>query len=306
MKNNNINNEDINLKELFLTFWNRKLFILSFTIIAAVISITVSLLIPNKYESFTILVPSDEGDKLSSQLASYASLASLAGVRVPESNSSKSKEAMQKIKSFDFFTKHFLPYINLEDLLASKKWSSENNTLKYDSNKFDKISGKWNKKYTENELFPSNQKAYEMYQEILDITEDKKTFFVTVKITHFSPVIAKNWLEIIIKNINESMRLEEQQLAERSITYLKNSYESTNVQSLRDATSSLLESQIQRQMLSYTNKYFIFKPLEPPIVPEKKSSPSRALICIIGTIFGFILSLFIALFLRYKEDLYQN
>ena len=48
-------------------------------------------------------------------------------------------------------------------------------------------------------------------------------------------------------------------------------------------------------MLAEIRKQYVFKIIESPIAPEIKSKPSRAMICILITGFGFLISLFIAL-----------
>ena len=53
---------------------------------------------------------------------------------------------------------------------------------------------------------PTSQEAYEVYNEILTINENKQSLFVSISIEHYSPYLAKEWLEIVIDNINKSMR----------------------------------------------------------------------------------------------------
>ena len=42
-------------------------------------------------------------------------------------------------------------------------------------------------------------------------------------------------------------------------------------------------------MLAEVRPEYVFKTIDPAIAPEKKSKPSRALICIIGTFIGGVL-----------------
>ena len=88
------------------------------------------------------------------------------------------------------------------------------------------------------------------------------------------------------------MRLEDIELSKSYIDFLNESQNSTNVQSLREVASQLLESQMQTLMLASSNEAYIFKIIDSPVVPEEKFSPNRPLIVIIGTIFGVIFSIF--------------
>ena len=95
------------------------------------------------------------------------------------------------------------------------------------------------------------------------------------------------------------MRDLDKSIAQNSIDYLNNIALETNLTGIKTAISQLLENQIQILMLAEASQDYVFKPIESPIAPEKKSQPARALICIIGTIMGFIISIVLSLTLHY-------
>ncbi len=307
LENNNTRSDpvDLNLKEFFAILWDRKSLIASISLIFAVFSIIYSLFLPNIYQSESLLAPATSNDNLSSQLSSYSSLAGLAGINIPAGEVSKSTEAIQRIRSFEFFSNFFIPNIKLENLMAVDKWIPEENIIKYDNKKFDSISNKWIRKVDYPlKTIPSNQEAFKMYRKILQVSEDKNTSFVTISIKHESPNVAKIWVDIIIQNINESMRDEDKKIAQNSINYLNNSAKSANYQSLKEAISSLLESQLQTLMLTSSNDDYIFKIIDSPVVPELKSEPSRAVICILGTFLGIIFGVLASLFMHVRNKSY--
>ena len=131
------------------------------------------------------------------------------------------------------------------------------------------------------------------------MSEDKKTTFVSISIDHVSPFIAEQWVKTIIKSINNHMRDIDKDLAETQIKYLKESLEKTNLSDVRRVMSSLIQDQVQVLMLAEASDDYVFKPIVSPIAPEKKSKPSRALICILGTIIGFMISITLSLYLHY-------
>ena len=118
---------------------------------------------------------------------------------------------------------------------------------------------------------------------------------------HKSPVVAQNWVDTIIYNINECMREIDKQDAQNSIDFLNESLKNTNSQSIKVVFAKLMESQMQTLMLASSNEAYVFKTINSPIVPEDKSSPSRALICILGTLLGGILSILIVLFRNFRQ-----
>ena len=297
MTNNSFQIDDqIDLLKVFSILWDNKILISSVTFIFAILSIVISLSFNNIYTSKTLLAPKQDDQTLSSQLRGLSGLAGIAGIGIPNNSSSRSQEAIERIQSFDFFTNDFLPNIELKNLMALKKWDKEQDILIYKSNLYDIKQEKWV------ESPPTKQMSYDEYRGILQIDEDDKTGFITISVKHISPKISKKWVDVIIYNINESMRELDKETAKSSIEFLNDSAKSTSVQSVRDAISSLLESQMQKLMLASSDEAYVFKIIDSPIVPEKKSQPNRMLICIFGTLFGAILSILAVLILNSRES----
>lgn len=301
----NINDPiDLNVKELFTILWNKKILIASVTLTFALISVVYSLTLPNIYKSTALLAPATSNDNLSSQLSSYSSLAGLAGISVPSGEVTKSQEAIQRMRSFEFFSKFFLPNIQLENLLAVEEWLPEQNTILYNEKKFNSKDSRWVRKVNYPlKVIPSDQEAFKKYLKLVNISKDIKTSFVSVSVKHQSPFISKKWVEIIVLNINESMRDEDKRVAQNSITYLSESSKTTNFQSVKDAMSNLLENQLQTLMLASSNDDYVYKIIDSPIVAEQKIEPSRAVICILGTFLGFIFGILVVLFLHMRRSL---
>ena len=291
---NNIvhHDEEIDLSELLFIIWDKKIFIGAMTSLAAIISLIYALNLPDIYTSKSLLAPSTKEDSLSSKLGSISSIASFGGISLPSGSGSKSDEALERIKSFEFFSNYFLPYIKLENIIATKKWIPQANTLVYDEKLFNSTTSKWirNVSYPK-KVIPSAQEAFEHYKKIVSVSEDNKTSFITISVDHYSPEVAKKWLDIIIYQINESMRKVDSDNSQKAISFLNETVQSTTNQSLREAIVKLLENQTQILMLTNSNKYYVLKIIDSPIIPENKSKPSRALICILGILFGSIFSI---------------
>ena len=255
---------EIDIMIFIKLLFKRKLFLITFTSIFAFSSLVYSLSLPNIYTSKAILSPVNQEDSLSSKLSSLSSLASLSGVRLPDTSSSKTQESIERIKSFDFFSKYFLPNVLLQDIMYADNWNPQNRTISYNKKYFDANSNSWP------DGKPSVQQAYLKYMKALSIVESKDTPFITIYMKHNSPDIAKKWIDIVIYNINESMREDDRKNAENAINYLNNIGDSIKIQSLKEVRSSLLESQMQILMLAASNNAYVFKILEAPISPEIK------------------------------------
>ena len=297
----NITNElssEIDINDLIQIVWSRIFFVSFLTSIAALISIIYSLSLPNFYTSSALLAPTAQEETLSSKLGGYSGLAGLAGINM-QNNASKSEEAIERIKSYEFFRSFFMPKIKFHNLMAVEKWNPENNEIIYNQDLFDSKSGEWKK----NTKKPSAQMAFKAYRDILSIDKYQDTGFVSLSITHQSPEVAKKWMDIVIFNINESMRELDKLDAENAISYLNESSKTVNILSIKDVMSRLLENQMQTLMLASSNEAYIFRVIDSPFVPEKKSSPSRALILIIGTLFGFAISVFSVFIAHFRSSI---
>ena len=302
MEQENNYNDEIDLIELFMVAWKKRFFILSITFIFAVISVFYSLSLPNVYSSSALLAPANKEDNFTSNLGGMSGLAGLAGVNLSQSNASTSDEAVERVKTFDFFSNYFLPNIQLENLLAVKEWDPKSNTLTYDEGSFDVETKKWSgNNINEKNLQPSDQTAYRRYVDIFSISVDDETGFITFSVEHQSPEIAKKWLDIIIYNINEFMREIDKEDAQNAMDFLNETANSTNVQSIKEVIGRIVENKMQTLVLASTNKAYVFKVLDSPIVPEIKSGPIRSIICVIGTLIGGALSLLIVFIQHYRK-----
>lgn len=295
--------EGIDLYEIFKLLWNKKIIIISLTFSFSILSILYSLSLPNIYKSESLLAPSEAETGMSGMLGQYAGMASLAGISMPRESGNKSKEAITRINSYEFFSKYFLPEILLEDLIAYKEWNPESNTAKYDKNIFDSNSQKWVRKASfPRSVIPSPQEAYKKYRKIMSIDEDKVTAFVSLSIKHQSPLIAKEWNEIIIKAINKSMRDQDKLKATKSVNFLNKLTLEVNYDEIKRSISSLQQEQMKQLMMIEANEDYIYKILDAPIAPELKSEPKRSVLVILTTLFGFFLSIFLIFVKDYSRN----
>jgi LPS O-antigen subunit length determinant protein (WzzB/FepE family) len=294
--------DQIDLKEIFKIFWNKKIFILAITSVAAIISVLFSLSLPNVYTAKTLLAPTNSQDSLSSKLSSLSAISSIAGVSLPTNSATQSNEALERIKSFNFFYNNFLPNIKLENIMAVKSWQPEENYLIYNDKLFNQKSNEWSgKNENPKQNIPTPQQAYSIYQNIISIDQDKLTSFITISIRHKSPYVAKKWIDIIVHQINETMRKIDQNKAQKSILFLNETAQSSNIKSIKEATLKLVENQMQTLVLVASSEAYIFKTIDSPLVPEQKSGPNRTLICILGTLIGGLASLFYVLVRHYLK-----
>ena len=134
------------------------------------------------------------------------------------------------------------------------------------------------------------------------------TGYMYLSVTHLSPKFAYELLNLIISEVNSLSRARDLQESKDSLNFLYNQLTETNQTEIKDSINQIIGSELRRQMLAEVKKNYLINPLDKPFIPEMKSSPNRARICILGTILGFFLSILISLVMyygfssrRYKE-----
>ncbi len=292
--------QEIDFFELYKILIKKKYFIAIITTLFAAVSILYSLSLTNYYQSSAVIkvANSDNPSSISSAISQYSGLASMAGISVPSSGAdSKADIVIATIKSRDFF-KHLLSFENmLQEILAADGFIPKTGKTIYDPKLFDEKNNKWIRPPDDfKSTKPSYLEAHKEYiDNILSISQDKKSGFIYISAEHPSPIFANKLLTIIIYEINKTMRTKELTNSDAAINYLTSLSSSTTISDIKQSINQILENQIQTKMLATVNEDYIISIVDSPFVPEKKSKPSRSSIVIFGTLMGFIISILIAL-----------
>ena len=90
--------------------------------------------------------------------------------------------------------------------------------------------------------------------------------------------------------------------AEKSIEYLKQQVANASLVDLQPRFFELIQSQTETVMLAEVRPEFVFTTVDPAVIPEEKSKPSRARICVFGTLLGGMLGLVIVLICHHARS----
>ena len=298
---NNKNSDEIDLKEFFLILWDGKYNIILTTLLASIFIVFYSLSLPNIYKSDDVLAPveidnSIMGGSLGS-LGDMSSLAGLAGIDISGGGSTdRTSIGMEVLQSRKFFEDFINNNNILVPLMASTGWNMSSNELIIDDEVYDIQNKKWVREPNPPlKAEPSSQEAFKVFNGLFSIEKNVKSGFINISIDHYSPYIAKQWLDLIIDQINEVIRKKDIEQANRAIGHLNDEIRATRLADLQNNLYSLVEKQIEKKVLAQATPEYVFQIIDPPIVPELKSSPRRAVICILGAIAGGILGCLITL-----------
>ena len=292
--------KEIDLVKLFSHLWDKKYLIGSITFIFSFFSILYALWLPNIYSSKSVLHPviddATEVNALSSMASKYGGLAAATGISLPQNvGVSKTAVMIATINSREFFS-HLLTFDNIKlNLFATKAYNPETKAIEYDP----KIYNPETKKWIEGE--PTDLEVYKIYGKVLSLNEDKVSGLITISIDHQSPIFAKDFLELIIYEINDIMRNRDIVESTESLEFLTSQLSKTPQSDIKFSINQLIETQLKKQMLTKVRKYYILNPIDAPFIPEEKSEPKRSEIVILFTILGLIFSIIIVMYRNFNK-----
>ena len=291
--------DEIDLWELFSVIWQGKWLIIAITAVFAIGSVIYAINQPNIYKSEALLAPASEEQNggLSALAGQFGGLASMAGINLGGGGGAdKTQMAMEVMKSRQFTSQFIQRHKILPDLMAVDKWNMVDNSITYNENIYSQSTNTWLREV--NAPFkpkPSMQEAYKEFNKVISFNSAKDTGMVTVSIEHQSPAVAQQWVTWLIEDINSVMKEREVNEANRSSEFLTKQIAFTNVADIRSILYKLIEEQAKTIMFAEVRDEYVFKTIDPALIPEVKSGPKRALICVLGTLLGGMLAVMLVL-----------
>ncbi len=274
------NLSEVDIFQLWNIAWVNKWLIGGITAVFAVGSIVYVLSLPDYYRAETVLMPAqDDGGSggLSSLASQFAGLGNFAF----STSTDRSSEALAVLRS-RAFTEEFIERHGMLQVLFEDQWDAER--------------GKWIADNPDERPTPWN--GYKRLRDMRTIVEDNATGMVTVAIEWTDPALATAWVNDMVAELNALMQREVIAEAVRNRSFIEGQVGSTSVVEMQQVLYRLLENEIQTAMLAHGQDEFAFKVVDPALIPEEKSRPARAVICIFLTLFGGIVAVLTA-FMRH-------
>lgn len=294
-----VQNDEIDLRELFAVIWQGKWLIIAVTAVFTIGAVIFAINQPNIYKSEALLTPADteQGGGLAALAGQFGGLASMAGINLGGGGGvDKTQMAIEVMKSRQFISDFIQKHSILPDLMAAKTWDMASNTINYDDELYNVSDKKWLRIVDAPfKAKPSMQEAYKEFSKIFAVNSAKDTGMVTVYIEHLSPQVAQQWVNWLVADINTEMKQRDVAEAEKSIEFLKTQIQQTNIADIRSVLYKLIEEQAKTIMFAEVRDEYVFKTIDPALIPEEKAKPKRALICLLGLILGGILSVMLVL-----------
>ena len=294
--------DEIDLRELFSVLWAGKKLIVAITAVFAVVSVLYALSLANEYKASAVVSPATSGgSSLGSMAGQLGGLASLAGINIGSGESNETQEAMEIMQSWGFMEAFIQTHDLAVPVYAATGWDKGSNSLKLDDDLYDASSKRWlieDSDSGENRA-PTSWELYESFKSRVAVSQDKKSGLINISVEYYSPQIAKQWVDLFVTTINNYMRGRKLEQVNRNIEYLEVQIEKTAIAEMREVFYQLIEEQTKSKMLAEASPEYAFVTVSRAMVPEEKSKPKRALVCILGTLLGGMLSVLWVLVRRY-------
>ena len=268
-------------------------------VIGAVTAVLIALSMTNIFRAETVLAPaSDETGGGGGKGGAFASVAELAGVRMPGSTGvTKADEAIAVLRSRRF-TEDFIKAENLLPVLFAEKpptllsrvfggiFGGADDAEPVQSGDPDKVM--W--------------EAIKSFNAIRNVIIDSKTGIVTLTIEWTDPAVAADWANKLVVYINSESRVREINSAQSNLSYLQSQVDSTTSIEMRRLLFNLIEGETRRIMLANSRDEFSFRIIDPAVVPQDRARPKRAIISVVGLFAGIALGVFVVLFMNAIRD----
>lgn len=304
---NTMRDDEIDLRELFAVIWQGKWLIAGVTLVFAVASVVIALMMPNIYKSEALLAPASEeqgAGGLAGLASQFGGLASMAGINLGGSGGAdKTQLAIEVLKSRQFIGDFIEKHQILPELMAVDKWNMADNSLSFDPEIYNQQSKTW---VRDVELpfqpKPSLLEAQKEFLKIFVVNKDNESGMVQISIEHQSPFLAKQWVDWLVTDINNVMKERDVAEAIRSTEFLNKQIETTKIADIRTILYKLVEEQAKTIMFAEVRDEYVFKTIDPAVVPEEFYKPKRAIIVAIGIALGLIFSVMVVLIRHFNAN----
>jgi uncharacterized protein involved in exopolysaccharide biosynthesis len=280
-----IEEDEIDLRELFATIWRYKIFIALFTAVVTMFTIVITTSKPNIYQSEIQLIPQNEQG--GGSLGGLGALAGFAGVDIGGSEVSASSSMSLVLSNYSFNLKLIEKY-GLTDKLKSQENYVYPFGLEFQIERYDKDIEEVELRFI----------IYQELQKILSITEDKKSGVITLSAKLEDRFLAKELVDIYLFEITSYLRTLDMKDMDKQIEFYQDELSRTTNIELQQQLSQLLAQLFQKKVLAKASEFYIVKKMSNSEVAyiKDKVGPKRALIVVVAFVTSIILAIFIIFF----------
>jgi LPS O-antigen subunit length determinant protein (WzzB/FepE family) len=298
-----IEEDEIDLRELFSTIWGNKFKIIFLSMLITSLALIYALTKPNSYASQTILILKEQGKPTLGGGA--AALASMAGINLGGSSASIDVGALFKNLINDYaFNKEVITRYNLAYKLSPEAMDKHmvyvlnGREMRADIAKF--FSSEKEEKNKEEIIYDT----FKDIKKIISTSTDKESGAITLSATLEDRFLAKELVNIYLKEMSDYIKRLDLKEIDEQVIYYENELASTTSLDLKQNITELLSALVKKKVLSQAGEFYMVKQLTKPEVAyiKDKTKPKRGLIIVVAFITSIILGIFMVFFGEFLKN----
>jgi uncharacterized protein involved in exopolysaccharide biosynthesis len=263
--------DELDLRAIVAALWAGRWTLIGTTAAFSVLAVALALMKTPIYRAEAMVQVRDDvksGGGFAAMATQFGALGDLAGLFGADNGDKALTLATIKSRTLiqQFIQDQALMPVLYEDLWdpEAKRWNVENPKKK-----------------------PTLWHAHKLFiDDILRVSEDKKTGLVTIAVEWTDADVAATWVTELISRTNVYLRGKTIQESERNLTYLQQQLRQTGQVELQQAAYALVESEMKKLMLAKGNEEYAIKTIDPAQAPQRRIRPNRVLIAVSGFLLG--------------------
>lgn len=269
---------EVDLSRTLRRLWEGRWWILGATALSIAAAAIYLVVTPPWFRAEVVLMPAD-GRSVPSLPGSLAGLGGLAGLAGISIGGGSTAEPLAVLTSRDF-TSDFVNEHALMPVLFAEYWDARR--------------GAW--KEPDPATWPDDRDAVKLFDErIRSVYEDKRTAKIRLSIEWTDPVVAANWANAMVDDLNGKMRQRALDDAETNLAYLRKELAATPLVTVQQSIGRLIEGEMQKAMLAKGEREFSFRVIDRAEPPKWRAGPRRALVLALATLAGAAVGMLLSL-----------
>jgi uncharacterized protein involved in exopolysaccharide biosynthesis len=283
--------DELDLIELWKVLFEYKLLIIVFTVITTLGAIYYASTLPTIYKVEVLMIPANGVSGGVNMSNSFSGLAGMAGISIGGNNTSaEGEEAIARLKTRSFLINH-IKEKNLKPILFAHKWNE--------------AEEKWIGQE------PSNSEAFELLKGMVEIGFHPKSKASLASLTvEWKNSVNPNKIADIANGLVSNMNFKAKQRAileaKNSISFLEEEIGQTSILNAQTILYNLIEQQTSKIMMANVRDEFVFKVIDPAVVPRREETKPVLIIIFIGMVLGIFSGSFLSISVNYFKEQLQK
>lgn len=259
--------------ECLRLLWRERRLIGVIAIMAGLLAATWALVMPPVYRAEVLLSPVQQGkgDGISGLLGQLGDLAALVETYVGGAKD-RTSESIATLKS-RVLAREFITQRQLKPVLFADRWDRDNKT------------------WRTGVRIPTDAEAVEQFdRNVRAVSFDRRTGLVLLTVEWSDPILAAQWANLLVQDVNTRRRNEAINEARTSIEYLQRQLAKNNAIEIQQALYRLIEAQTKTMVVASTRDEYAFRVLDPAVPPEKRVRPKRTLMVLVAVFLAIVIA----------------